>query len=95
MSQQRIKLQSLLNYAVIPENVLNVIEVNWFPVTYMIANFITNSINAWLTKNYRSSGMFIVISRSNIHFGGNGQKGTYPMVKKNTTWSCGMPLHPT
>ncbi len=34
-----------------------VVEVNWFPVIYLYANLITNSIHAWLTKDYRSSGM--------------------------------------
>ncbi len=27
---------------------LKVVEVNWFPVTYLLANLITNSIHAWL-----------------------------------------------
>ncbi len=31
--------------------------MNWFPFTYVLDNLITNSIHAWLTKNYRSSGM--------------------------------------
>ncbi len=54
MSQQRFELQILLNYAVIPENVvtvglvvdLNVVEINWVPVTYILVNLITNSIHA-------------------------------------------------
>ncbi len=58
MSQQRFELQILLNYAVIPENVvseglvvdLNVVEINWVPVTYILVNLITNSIHAWLTN---------------------------------------------
>ncbi len=66
MPQQRFKLQLLLKYAVIPEFffffwrlrvALKVVEVNWFPLTYILANLITNSIHAWLTKDYRSSGM--------------------------------------
>ncbi len=44
------KLQILHNYAVIPENViyerlivaLKVVEVIWFPVTYILVNLITN-----------------------------------------------------
>ncbi len=36
---------------------LKVVEVNWFPVTYILANLITNSIHAWLTKDYRSPDM--------------------------------------
>ncbi len=31
--------------------------MNWFPVTYLLANLITNSIQAWLTKDYRLAGM--------------------------------------
>ncbi len=31
--------------------------MNWFPFTYIFDNLITNSIHAWLTKDYRSSGM--------------------------------------
>ncbi len=31
--------------------------MNWFPFTYILAIVITNSIHAWLTKDYRSSGM--------------------------------------
>ncbi len=31
--------------------------MNWFPITYILDNLITNSIHAWLTKDYRSSGM--------------------------------------
>ncbi len=31
--------------------------MNWFPFTYRLDNLITNSIHAWLTKDYRSSGM--------------------------------------
>ncbi len=31
--------------------------MNWFPFTYTLDNLITNSIHAWLTKDYRSSGM--------------------------------------
>ncbi len=31
--------------------------MNWFPFTYILDNLITNSIHAWLTKDYRSSGM--------------------------------------
>ncbi len=26
--------------------------MNWFPFTYILANLITNSIHAWLTKDY-------------------------------------------
>ncbi len=33
------------------------IEVNWFPTTDTFASLITNSIHAWLAKDYRSSGM--------------------------------------
>ncbi len=32
----------------------------WFPFTYILDNLITNSIYAWLTKDYRSSGMSLV-----------------------------------
>ncbi len=61
MPQQTFKIQIVLNYAVIPENViserlvvaLKAVEVNWF----ILANLITISIHAWLTKYYRSSGM--------------------------------------
>ncbi len=35
--------------------------MNWFPFTYILDNLITNSIHAWLTKDYRSSGMPAVI----------------------------------
>ncbi len=38
---------------------LKAVEMNWFPFTYILDNLITNSIHAWLTKDYRSSGMFI------------------------------------
>ncbi len=31
--------------------------MNWFPFTYIHDNLITNSIHAWLTKDYRWSGM--------------------------------------
>ncbi len=37
--------------------VLKAVEINWFPFTYILDNLITNSIHAWLTKDYRSSGM--------------------------------------
>ncbi len=30
------------------------VEMNWFPFTYILDNLITNSIHAWLTKDYRS-----------------------------------------
>ncbi len=40
--------------------VLKVVEENCFHVTYILANLITNSIHAWLTKDYRSSGMCFV-----------------------------------
>ncbi len=36
---------------------LKAVEMNWFPFTYILDNLITNSIHAWLTKDYRSSGM--------------------------------------
>ncbi len=36
---------------------LKVVEVNWFPVTYLLANLITNSIEIWLTKDCRSLGV--------------------------------------
>ncbi len=56
----------LLNYAVIPETyffrllvALKAVEMNWFPFTYILANLIRNSIHAWLTKGYRSSGQHI------------------------------------
>ncbi len=57
--------QLLLNYAVIPETVvsedlvvaLKVIEVNLFPVTFLLTYLITNSIHVWLTEDYRLSGM--------------------------------------
>ncbi len=32
---------------------LKVVKVNWFPIPYILANLITNSIHAWLTKDYR------------------------------------------
>ncbi len=35
--------------------------MNWFPFTHILDNLITNSIHAWLTKDYRSSGMYIVV----------------------------------
>ncbi len=41
---------------------LKVVEMKWYPVTYILANLITNSIHAWLTKDYRSSGMYIVLA---------------------------------
>ncbi len=44
---------------------LKAIEVNWSPFTYILANLITNSIYAWLTKDFRSSGMFIVVKWMN------------------------------
>ncbi len=37
--------------------------MNWFPFTYILDNLITNSIHAWLTKDYRSSGMSKSISK--------------------------------
>ncbi len=52
MLEQRFKLQIVINYVVIPENVvsvvLKVVEENWFPVTYILANLIKkkNSIHA-------------------------------------------------
>ncbi len=39
---------------------LKALEMNWFPFTYILANLITNSIHAWLTKDYRSSCMYNV-----------------------------------
>ncbi len=39
---------------------LKAVEMNWFPSTYILDNLITNSIHAWLTKDYRSSGMHLV-----------------------------------
>ncbi len=39
---------------------LKAVEMNWFPFTYILDILITNSIHAWLTKDYRSSGMTIV-----------------------------------
>ncbi len=33
--------------------------MNWFPFTYILDNLITNSIHAWLTKDYKLSGMSI------------------------------------
>ncbi len=38
---------------------LKAVEVNLFPFTYILANLITNSIHAWLIKDYRSSGMLL------------------------------------
>ncbi len=35
--------------------------MNWFTFTYILDNLITNSIHAWLTKDYRSSGMYMVV----------------------------------
>ncbi len=35
----------------------DLVKVNWFPVTYILANLIINSIHAWLTKDYMLSGM--------------------------------------
>ncbi len=34
--------------------------MNWFPVTYILTNSITNSIDALMTTDYRSSGMYMV-----------------------------------
>ncbi len=34
--------------------------MNWFPFTYILTNLVTNSIYAWLTKDYRSAGMIKV-----------------------------------
>ncbi len=31
--------------------------MNWFPVTFLLTYLITNSIHAWLTEDYRLSGM--------------------------------------
>ncbi len=53
MPQESFKVHILLNYALIPENVfsedqlqlLKVLEVNWFSVTYILTNLITNSIH--------------------------------------------------
>ncbi len=36
--------------------------MDWFPVTYILANLITNSIHEWLTKYSRLAGMYIVRS---------------------------------
>ncbi len=38
---------------------LKAVEMNWFPFTYKLDNLITNSIHAWLTKDYRSSGVYV------------------------------------
>ncbi len=35
--------------------------MNWFLFTHILANLITTSIHAWLTKDYRSSGMCFVL----------------------------------
>ncbi len=40
---------------------LKAVEMNWFPFTYILDNLIRNSIHAWLTKDYRSSVMILVI----------------------------------
>ncbi len=40
--------------------------MNWCPFTYILDNLITNSIHAWLTKDYRSSGMYVVLQVSTI-----------------------------
>ncbi len=58
MPLQKFKLQMSLNYVVIPENrffrrvfvALEAVKVNWFPVTHLLANLITNSIHVWLTN---------------------------------------------
>ncbi len=47
--------------------------MNWFPFTYILDNLITNSIHAWLTKDYRSSGMYIV-----IHLSSSLSRSYYP-----------------
>ncbi len=49
----------LLNYAVIPETVTcSSSSCRNEAFTYILANLITNSIHAWLTKDYRSSDMY-------------------------------------
>ncbi len=65
---EQTKLQISLNYAVISENgvfwrvvlPLKAVEVNWFPVTHILANIITN-INSCMVgqRLYRSPGMWI------------------------------------
>ncbi len=45
--------------------------MNWFPFTYILDNLITNPIHAWLTKDYRSSGMRPVV----IYTAGKGTPG--------------------
>ncbi len=58
MSQQRFKLQLLLNCNSRKCHFWRlVVEMNWFLFTYILANLITNSIHAWLTNYYRWSGM--------------------------------------
>ncbi len=47
---------------------LNAVGINWFPFTYILANLITNSIHAWLTRNYRWSGMISRNVRSELDF---------------------------
>ncbi len=56
MPRQRLKLHILLNYAVLPENV---IDWNWSPFFYILGNLITNSIHAWLNKDYKSTVMIL------------------------------------
>ncbi len=64
-----LKIQILLNYAVISENVISkAVEVNWFPFAYILANLITNSIHAWSTKDYRLAGMYTIRWQPTHHF---------------------------
>ena len=34
------------------------VEVNWFPVTHVLANLITNTIRAWLAIDYNSPSWY-------------------------------------
>ncbi len=65
MRQERFKFQILLNYAINSRKcrfrrlvvALKPVEMNWFPVTYILTNLITNSIHAWLINDYRLAGI--------------------------------------
>ncbi len=50
--------------------------MNWFPFPYILDNLITNSIHAWLTKDYRSSGMI----KANFNHAETEQGSSYAIV---------------
>ncbi len=56
--------------------------MNWFPFNYILDNLITNSIHAWLTKDYRSSGMLVQNCKSF-----NGNDTSYIWLLHSLVWT--------